>query len=68
MKTITVKNDIGQDINAKVMTSDELYAAWQKIRPSASFAAWLNYLKEANIITLRELPRPDFIVLDIGCI
>lgn len=64
MKRITLTNENGAEYSARIMTTDELFRAWEIYKPSTTFYAWLDKLVDANIITQRELDRPDYIVLD----
>ena len=66
MKRANFKNEDGMTYSARIMTIDELYAAWKLYKPSTPFYTWLDMLKEANIITQRELPNPDYIVIDFS--
>ena len=65
MKDITIKNENGVDISAKIMTIDELFHEWEKLLPGLPFYTWIDKLEECGIVTMREfagMQPNDFIV------
>ena len=65
MKHTTFKNENNVEIPASIVNIDELFHAWEILKPSDVFYTWLERLISANIITKLELPEPKYLVVNI---